>query len=136
MTALSAFTAVLFTSAFSFFLSCNDAGNSKKEKKEQDTPPTVTTGLPVTKDTPPPPPPSELPPGVEMKPATMCFENEGLKHSLMIRIQYITENRATVEVTSSEIGSNKKQRTTKPTSGVSGCILSTLVSKTIFNSLS
>ncbi|MBI5856811.1 MAG: hypothetical protein HZB42_04095 [Sphingobacteriales bacterium] len=55
---------------------------------------------------PPPPPPKVLPPKIEMK-KEICFENTGLKYRLRIRINFISAKRATVSVSSNEIGGNK-----------------------------
>jgi hypothetical protein len=106
MRVLSATINLLIISAIFIVTACNDAGKSEK-KKLIDTPAAVVTSTPATNDTPPPPP-TELPPGVKLKPANLCFENEGLKYNLRIRIEYITPERANVEVISTDIGSNKE----------------------------
>jgi hypothetical protein len=97
--------------AIVFFAACNDSAKSKKDSIEKDSP-VATAGLPTQKDTSPPPPPIEPPPGVEMLPATLCFENDGLKYALQVRIEYITTDKATVEVNSTDLGSNKKVTST------------------------
>jgi hypothetical protein len=86
-----------------FIISC---GNEKKKTKTTEV--TIQDIKQEEKniEPPPPPPPKELPPGVEMK-KEVCFENTGLKYRVKIRINFISEKRATVSVSSNEIGDNK-----------------------------
>ncbi len=103
MKAPSTIKATWVIAAISLFVSCNDAGGSKKNKKEKDTPALAVNDTPAL-----PPPPTEPPPGVVMLPATQCFENEGLKYALQVRIEYTAPDKANVEVNSTDLSSGKR----------------------------